>query len=403
MSTRSAVDTIAGYFYQFDHSILSLLQLADDDATVAIECIEDVDIDEADEVTAVQCKYYAKTEYNHSVIKPAIMPMLTHFSGLKASGGSLVRYRLWGHFGGGQQKLTQPIDIPFLVSNFLSYTKDKVAHRHDTDLGLDDAELAEFLGLLVIDINASSFEDQFTQIVALLRKQFSCSEFQAEYFFYNNALAVIRSLSTAADAAARTISRQDFLKRIDTSKVLFGEWFIALKGKKAYHAELRKEWFAEFNVSPHERFFLIEVEPASYSRAELADLLLFISKKYSKIRRQEPHPFCPYVYIHGVDEEQLRDLKADLRRGDFVFIDGYDFKGAEFDVSSIQRPANHANGIQLKFVNTLEELAAAIGVISKIRRIYEFYLTEPYCDLEHPSVGHTRIRIEQLTDIKQII
>jgi hypothetical protein len=99
MSNRSAVDTIAGYFYQFDHSILSLIKLAEDDATVAIECIEDVDIGEADEVTAVQCKYYAKTEYNHSVIKPAIMPMVTHFAALKANGGNTVRYRLWGIIG----------------------------------------------------------------------------------------------------------------------------------------------------------------------------------------------------------------------------------------------------------------------------------------------------------------
>lgn len=403
MPNRSAVDTIAGYFYQFDHSILSLLKLADDDATVAIECIEDVDIGEADEVTAVQCKYYAKTEYNHSVIKPAIMPMLTHFAGLKANGGSLVRYRLWGHFGGGQQKLTQPIDTAFLVSNFLSYTKDKVARRHDTDLGLDDAALTEFLGLLLIDINASGFQDQFAEVIALLRKQFGCSAFQAEYFFYNNALAVIRSLSTAAYAADRTISRRDFLNRIDTSTVLFGEWFIALKGKRAYHAELRKEWFAEFNVSPHERFFLIEVEPSSYRRDELVDLLFSISKKYSKIRRQETHPFCPYVYIHGVDEGELRDLKADLSRGGFVFIDGHDFKGAELDVGSIQRQANHTNGIQLKFLNTLGDLAAAIVAITRIRRIYQFHLREPYCDLEHPSVGHIRIRIEQLADIKQII
>ena len=403
MSNRSAVDTIAGYFYQFDHTILSLLKLADDGATVAVECIEDVDIDEADELTAVQCKYYAKTDYNHSVIKPAIMPMLTHFAGLRARGASAVKYRLWGHFGGGQQKLALPIDTDFLITHFLSYTKCKAARRHDTDLGLDDAALAQFLGLLVIDINASSSEDQFAEIIKLLQKQFNCSAFQAEYFYYNNALAVIRGLSTAADAANRTISRGDFLKRIDTSKVLFGEWFIARKGRSAYHRQLRREWFTELNVSPHERFFLIEIDPASYRRAELADLLSFISKKYSKLRRHETHPFCPYAYIHGVREGELRDLKADLRRGGFGFIDGHDYKGAEFDVESIQRQANHTNGIQLKFLNTLDDLATAIGAITRIRRIFEFHLREPYCELEHPSVGHTRIRIEQLADIKQII
>ena len=77
MSDRSAVDTIRGYFYQFDYSILSLLQLAEPDGSIAVECIEDVDIRTVTEDRAVQCKYYAGTEYNHSVIKLAVMAMLS--------------------------------------------------------------------------------------------------------------------------------------------------------------------------------------------------------------------------------------------------------------------------------------------------------------------------------------
>jgi hypothetical protein len=75
---RSATDTIKGYFYQFDYSILNLLQLENDTDLVQIECIEDIDIHTATDITAVQCKYYAKTEYNHSVIKEPIMFMLSH-------------------------------------------------------------------------------------------------------------------------------------------------------------------------------------------------------------------------------------------------------------------------------------------------------------------------------------
>lgn len=79
MADRNAVSTILGYFYQFDRSILTLLSLTSYDDCVAIECIEDVDVYTATEVTAVQCKYYEKSEYNHSIIKPAIMFMLAHF------------------------------------------------------------------------------------------------------------------------------------------------------------------------------------------------------------------------------------------------------------------------------------------------------------------------------------
>lgn len=54
---RTAIDTITGYYYQFDYYILQLLNCSGNDE-VCIEAIEDVDIRIADETTAVQCKYY---------------------------------------------------------------------------------------------------------------------------------------------------------------------------------------------------------------------------------------------------------------------------------------------------------------------------------------------------------
>lgn len=69
--TRDAVDTITGYYYQFDYYILKLLK-ADDNDLICIEGIEDVDITGNNGTSAIQCKYYAKTVYNHSVKKGLI-------------------------------------------------------------------------------------------------------------------------------------------------------------------------------------------------------------------------------------------------------------------------------------------------------------------------------------------
>ncbi|WP_234452679.1 hypothetical protein [Pseudomonas sp. MF6747] len=90
MTDRSAVDTIRGYFYQFDLSIFSVLQLASPDDSIEIECTEDIDIRTASEITATQCKYYAKTEYNHSVIKDAIKHMVSHFK--ESLGGTKPKF-----------------------------------------------------------------------------------------------------------------------------------------------------------------------------------------------------------------------------------------------------------------------------------------------------------------------
>ena len=83
MSNREATDTITGYFYQFDKTILELLNQDDENISVCIEGIEDIDVVTAGETSAIQCKYYAKTEYNHSVIKKPIILMLKHYASNK--------------------------------------------------------------------------------------------------------------------------------------------------------------------------------------------------------------------------------------------------------------------------------------------------------------------------------
>ena len=150
---RTAIDTITGYYYQFDYYILQLLNCSGNDE-VCIEAIEDVDIRIADETTAVQCKYY----------------------------------KLYGHFKSGQSKLNQPISLIFLKEKFLTYTKNGVKHEHHKDLNLSDSELSQFLKHLTININAVEFSAQKRSITTKLKELFRCSEFEAEYYYYNNAL-----------------------------------------------------------------------------------------------------------------------------------------------------------------------------------------------------------------------
>lgn len=404
MTDRSAVDTIRGYFYQFDYSILKVLQLSNHDDSIDVECIEDVDVRTATEVTAVQCKYYSGTEYNHSVIKPAIMYMLSHFKAIRDDGQPVVRYSLCGHYSAGQHKLTLPIDVEFLKQHFLTYSERKVERRHHDELGISDADLAEFLSVLNIDINAASFEDQFAQVIRELQTAYGCTSFTAEYFYYNNALALMRELSIQPLPANRNITKRALLERSDTSSVLFNEWFVRKKGEKAHFAALRKQYFTGLNLSPFERFFLIEVDPATLVRSDLKDVLHILSKKWSKTTKRDGNSsFCPYVYVHGLPNGELVALKKELATEEFNFIDGYDFLGADFSVKSIVKPANHVNGIKLKVLNSIADLEATVGAVNKTREVYQFHLGTGYFDLENEAVKHVQIQVQKLTDIKAII
>jgi hypothetical protein len=403
MTDRSAVDTIRGYFYQFDLSILSVLQLASLDDSVEIECIEDIDIRTATDITATQCKYYAKTEYNHSVIKDAVKHMVSHFKESLAGTKPKVLYSIKGHYASGQEKLDGGIDVEFLKKHFLTYTKEKVTYCHHIELGLSDAELEEFLKRLSIDVRAKEFDEQLREVVETLHAIFGGSSFSAEYFFYNNALAVIREMSINAAPADRSITKREFLARVNTSSVLFNEWFVEKKGKKAHLAALRKEYFTELNVSPFERFFLVEVETDSYIRGDLKDLFLELSKKWAKLSAREPSPFCPYIYVHGVPDSELLALKRELSAEGFKLIDGHDFQGADFSCHSITQKATHGNGIKIKVLNTLSNVEQTINSITKTRRIYQFHLGNCYYEYDNPAVRHVKIQVERLSDVKSII
>lgn len=122
--------------------------------------------------------------------------------------------------------------MEFLKKNFLTYTTGGIKHCHHDELGLNDGDLEDFLGLLKININASAFDVQFKELIDRLKSHFNCSDFTAEFFYYNHALRIIKELSISKNASERTISKGVFLERIDISDVLFNEWFVKKKGKR---------------------------------------------------------------------------------------------------------------------------------------------------------------------------
>lgn len=410
MADRTAIDTIRGYFYQFDNSIISLLKLGNDTDSILIEGVEDIDITTASETTAIQCKYYENTEYNHSVIKKPIMLMLNHFKEVKLGNQALIKYMLRGHYESGQSKLTLPLSLQNLKDDFLTYTRTektnlkstKVKHLHYEDLDLNDDELDEFIELLEIDINAVEFEKQFTDIISLFKSTFNCSEFSSEFYFYNSALRVIRDISKDSNQSNRNITKAEFLRRVNNSRILFDEWYILIKGEKAHYANLRKEYFSNINILFKERFFLIQIDPSAYSRDETKTLLNLIVKNYTKIINQ-PTPFCPYIYIHGIDNSELIELKQDLTEDEIIISDGFDFEGAEFNPKSLIKKPALSHQIKLKFLNKLEYLNDTLSLTGRRSEIYQFYLDDIYYDYNSNSIKEVKIQLDNLSKIKNII
>lgn len=389
--SRSATATIKGYYYQFDYFIHKLLNCGNDTDTVCVEGIEDIDINTALETTAIQCKYYAGTEYNHSIIAEPIKYMLDDFLNTSTP---RIRYKLYGYYSSGQTKLTLPLTCDSFKSNFL---KLKVF----SGVELEDDIIHDFLSMLEIDINASDYDKQIADIINSLKSTFSCNEFDAEYYYYNNSLRLVKELSIDPDISKRTISKKVFLDQINKKEALFNEWFISLKGIDNYCSKIKREYFSQTNLSPHERFFLIECD-SLISDTEIKTLLISIGRKYSKISsRRDPSTFCPYIYIHNLNPDRLKNILKNLHDDEYIFIDGYDYKNSEFSVKSICRKATYHNQIKLKFIYSLDSLTDIFAYTRITKEIYQFYVDKAF--YENDVHKHIKIPIDKMNNLIKIL
>lgn len=396
---RTAIDTITGYYYQFDYYILQLLNRENYSDLVTIEAVEDVDIHSEGGLTAVQCKYYAKTEYNHSVIAKPIRLMLKHFKDNLGKRNETY-YKIYGHFKSGQSKLTIPISLDFLKSKFLCYTEKGIKHELYKDLNLLDEELQLFLSKLIININAVDFETQENEIFVKIKELLQCNEFDAQYFFYNNALRYIKNIATKQDISERKISKKQLIDTIDQKSCFFDNWFIEFRGIKEYCKAVKLQYFTSINISPYERFFLIECDQR-ISEAKLKALVLKIAKNWSKLSRKEPKPFCPYIYLYGITEQTIINVKKMLQNDNVYFIDGYDFKGATFNAKSMTRRASFHNEIKFKFISKLDQVETILEELDMTRLIFQFYINEPFYSCENHQVCN--IKISSTENIENMI
>jgi len=405
MSNREAIDTITGYFYQFDKSILELLKQDDDKASICIEGIEDIDVISADETSAIQCKYYAKTEYNHSVIKKPITLMLRHFAENKSNG---IKYHLYGHYKSGHEKLTN-LTLESLKTNFLTYRKtekdeqDKkvnVMHLVHEELNLTDEDLNLFLGLLTVDIHAPSFEDQYKNIINAIKLNLKVSEIEAEFYHYNSALKLVKNLSIKQTRKERTTTKTDFINKIEIKDEIFDSWFIRRKGRDKYIQKVKKQHLSSgLNMEAFDRFFLIDC-CGSNSLSDIKNSIFLLAKKWSKLSSRQNPTFCPSIYVHNLSLENVVKLKNVMFEEGVLFLDAYPFKGSNICSTHFYTKPTSENKIKFRFIDSLDDLNLLVDHASRTVEIYQFYKDNVF--FECNKFKHVKIKVEEISYIKDL-
>ena len=94
--SRAADYTIKGFLYQFNKTLIEILN-SEEDSIITVEgIVEDVEIVTPAMMTAIQCKYHEASEtFTPSSIFKPLLQMMDHFH---ANAGANIRYILFAHY-----------------------------------------------------------------------------------------------------------------------------------------------------------------------------------------------------------------------------------------------------------------------------------------------------------------
>ncbi len=322
MADRAADATIKGYYYQFDTSILKLLDLPADTDSITVEGIEDIDINTATENSTIQCKYLSKPTFINSAVRDPIILMLDHYlNPLKLIN---INYVLYAHFENETPGNEPVIDLVKLKA-ILTFSEKKVVKHYEIEKGITDIQLNAFLAQFKF-IFGVEFDTQQKNVIDRFKRKFNCSEFEADTLYYNNALRIIIDKSIKKATSERLITRAEFISVIDCKKKLFNEWFIKLRSKKEYLKLIAQTLKATRVLEPSRvKMILLGKNLLEADNSEMPLSILFegLINRYYKLNHSL-RDAKPLVVVLDCDKTELVNVKRNLIDFDLIFNDGFE-------------------------------------------------------------------------------
>ena len=312
---RSASSSLRGYYYQFDKTILEILRQSDPCAVATVEGIEDVDLENADGITAIQCKYYASQRFHGSSLRSPISFMLSDYM----ERTSPIRYRLYVHFGEAAQVDTR-LTVDRLKSLLTHRENGKTARFHEQQ-GITDCQLEDFIKHFTLELGPN-YESQHSHVVRALSDQFGCEDEEASCHYYNNALRVIYDTAVRVGRADRRVVRREFLSQIDCSAYLFNCWYLRLKKKDEYIKYVRRKLREHGAVQTQKRVLVYIPDYMAASAESLGSVIQDVA--LARFSPGRIHDAKPLTFVLGLDAAGMTETKSRLLADGIAFNDGYE-------------------------------------------------------------------------------
>jgi len=377
---------LRGYKYQFDKTILEIF--ANPTSNIIVEQIQDYGYDDYE----VQVKYH-NTDYDAAAQKaktkkPILQLIDNYISNPKK------KYVLYIYLKGipPSKKIFKTVaDLQVIIGKKSKYTA---------------SILTGFIKAFTV-IYADDFEHNYSELIGKIKLNYSKTEEEAEIYYsiISGYVLDLVSNNPPSKSANRVTSKTEIDKLIRTGKkIIFRSSYLEEMGKEKYHKNLRKLYFKiGLNVEPLERIFIIEI-PQNPNLSLIKELILLIKSKWSKNKIKatpDTDRFCPYIFLNGISNTDLKTIKTHLQQDAYVIKDGYDFLNANFNLASILERPNFVNKIQFKFINSDYELKELLSGQTRTKEVFQFYFSAPVSGVIETT--EINIEIKELNDIKDII
>lgn len=310
--SRSADYTIQGFIYQFNKTLLEVLEDTED-SEIAIEgIIEDIEVKSELQTTAIQCKYHETNEnFTLSCIYKPVLQMMDHFH---ENQDPKIQYRLYAHFP--NEKIGTTSVLTHIEIDEILLSKDK--------------SLKKFIDKLKNKVNISEFTDRFTlefgpsldELIVKVQKALVSNgmpENDIDTLIYPNSIQMIADLSTIHDSSKRRILKEQFLQNLlKIKKTAVSRWTTELKTLDKIIKSRKMQLKANLAKNSRLRYFIISESTLDSFNSVI---VTFISEYLGKYHYKEVHDKTP-IFCLDCSLETFNNIIFRLHRKQIKVNDG---------------------------------------------------------------------------------
>lgn len=311
--SHTADYTIKGFLYQFNKTLLEILNSQNDSIITVEGIVEDVEIVTPAVMTAIQCKYHEASEtFTPSGIFKPLLQMMHHFH---ANPGANIRYILFAHYPSATGTLQPTVGKPDFQAALDSKNKD---FREYVETLHGKVDLDGFLSRFAMEFGPT-YDDLVAQVSAALKAN-GIPAGDIDTLAYPNAINMIAGISVKHDPTQRETTKRQFLESLKgIRKTAISRWTMALRTRKQLLDARRKQLKAHLDKNSRLRYFVVDSKSLDDYAAEI---ILFVTDYLAKYHFKPAHISTPVLCL-CTSRDDFQDIQSRLYAKGIICTDGY--------------------------------------------------------------------------------